>query len=67
MFGPAYFGTTHYAPTYFPPDGDIIELPAEQPGIGGGSWPGIGGQKKKYDDTEEWIMMVIKEFLKREG
>lgn len=67
MFGPAYFGTSHYGPTYFPPGGDVEDhsLPATH---GGGAWPGIGGKKKKRDDEEKAIIMaVIKQFLELEG
>lgn len=41
MFGPSFFGASHYGADYFPPSGSFVP---EEPTVGGGQ-----GRRRTYD------------------
>jgi len=65
VFGPSFFGASHYGPTYFPPGGEIVEI--EAPAKGGGAGTEHIQRKDLIEEENEIIMAVIMKFLDLEG
>lgn len=67
MFGPAFFGVSHYGGTYFPPGGNVVEIPST--GAGGNygrplpSLQEYEKRIKKYLDIEQAERLEEKEKL----
>lgn len=67
MFGPAYFGVTHYGPTYFPPAGADLDI-GPQPGGGTGKKskrhvPGITSNRAIAMREDEELMAMLEAYF----
>ncbi len=66
MFGPAYFGVTHYGPVYFPPAGIGVDV-GPQPGGGTGKSrrqiPGTTSNRSIAIREDEEVLAMLEAYF----